>query len=165
MQIFPFRMTPKNLAQVSTNPNLPFWMDIKEGYDRFELSKTPPSWDVCDKKYVFDLNQAGGAALDPQAACPARGSDPLLAALTARESADDAQYRVEVAAIADREAKIAAQKEADADADAAAKERGQAIGGFFGGLFGGGETQAAQPAPTVDPTQVAPTPMPAPAGV
>ena len=72
MQIFPFRMTPQNLALVADNPNLPFWMDIKEGYDRFELSKTPPSWDVCDKKYVFDLKGPDGAALDAGAACPAR---------------------------------------------------------------------------------------------
>ena len=32
-----------------------FWKNIKEGYDRFELTKTPPSWDVCNKKYVFDV--------------------------------------------------------------------------------------------------------------
>src|SRR6201995_578521 len=31
-QIFPFRLTPKNLAAVANNPNMPFWMDIKEGY-------------------------------------------------------------------------------------------------------------------------------------
>ena len=83
MQIFPFRMTPQNLALVADNTNLPFWMDIKEGYDRFELTKTPPRWDVCDKKYVFDLSGPNGAALDPTAACPARGNDVLMASLSA----------------------------------------------------------------------------------
>ncbi len=157
MQIFPFRMTPQNLAMVSTNQNIDFWMDIKEGYDRFEISKTPPSWDVCNKTYVFDLNPVGGAALDPQAACPARGNDPLLAAVTAKKAADDAQYKIEVAAIADRAAKAAAQAQAEAAAQAAAKARGNAIGGFFGGLFGGGGDQ-----PTYDPTLVPPVPFPAP---
>src|ERR1700712_5741863 len=68
MQIFPFRMTPQNLALVANKPNLPVWIDFKEGYDRFELSKTPPHWDVFDKKYVFDLSGPNGAALDPAAA-------------------------------------------------------------------------------------------------
>jgi murein L,D-transpeptidase YafK len=159
MQIFPFRMTPKNLAQVATNPNIDFWMDIKEGYDRFEISRTPPSWDVCEKKYVFDLNPPGGAALDPQAACPARGSDPLLAALNAKESADNAQYKVEVAAINDRDARVAADAQAKADAEAAAKARGSAIGGFFSGLFGG-QPAATPPAPGANP-EIAPIPFPA----
>jgi murein L,D-transpeptidase YafK len=165
MQIFPFRMTPRNLAQVASNPNIDFWMDIKEGYDRFEISKTPPSWDVCEKKYVFDLNPPGGGALDAQAACPARGNDPLLAAVTAKASADNAQYKIEVAAIGDREAKSAAERQAAAEAEAAAKQRGQAIGGFFGGLFGGGEAQASETAPTGSVDVVAPTPLPAPSWV
>ncbi|MBI4923691.1 MAG: murein L,D-transpeptidase [Devosia nanyangense] len=164
MQIFPFRMTPKNLAQNSANPNLPFWQDIKEGYDRFELSKTPPSWDVCEKKYVFDLKSPDGTPLDPVATCPARSGDTLLAAVTAKAAADDAQYRIEVAAIADRDAKAAAKKQAEADAEAAAKARGQAVGGFISGLFGGGSAQASEP-PASDPVKIAPTPFPAPSWV
>ena len=165
MQIFPFRMTPKNLAQVATNPNLPFWMDIKEGYDRFELSKTPPKWDVCDKKYVFDLSSPDGTPLDATAACPARGADPLLAALTAREAADEAQYKTEVAAITARDAQTAAEKQAELDKDAAAKARGQAIGGFFSGLLGGGNAQSSTPSSSTNGSAiVAPVPMPAPHG-
>lgn len=161
MQIFPFRMTPKNLALNSANPNLPFWQDIKQGYDRFELSKTPPSWDVCEKKYVFDLKSPDGTPLDAVAACPAPSGDTLLAAVTAREAADDAQYRIEVAAIADRDAKAAALKQAGVDAEAAAKARGQAVGGFISGLFGGGSAQASEP-PASEPVKIAPTPLPAP---
>jgi len=165
MQIFPFRMTPQNLALVASNTNLPFWMDIKEGYDRFELSKTPPHWDVCDKKYVFDLSGPNGAALDATAACPARGSDVLMASLSAKEAADDAAFKALTAQMADRNAKDAAAAQAAADADAAAKARGEAIGGFIGGLFGGGSAQTAQPAPVAPSTTttvVAPVPMPAP---
>jgi len=160
MQIFPFRMTPQNLALVADNPNLPFWMDIKEGYDRFELSKTPPNWDVCDKKYVFELKGPNGEALDPAAACPARGADVLLASLTAKEAADDAQFKTLTAEIADRNAKAAAAQQTAEQEKAAEKARGQAVGGFLGGLFGGGNAQTAQPAASGS-TVVAPPPMPA----
>ena len=161
MQIYPFRMTPQNLALVADNPNLPFWMDIKEGYDRFELSKTPPSWDVCEKKYVFDLKGPTGEPLDPQAACPARGSDVLLASLSAKEAADDAQFKTLTQQIADRKAKDASAQQAAEAEKAAAKARGEAIGGFLGGIMGGGDAQGSQPA-TGSSTVVAPTPMPAP---
>lgn len=143
LQIFPFRMTPQKMAAYSTNPNIGFWQNIKEGYDRFELSKTPPNWDVCEKKYVFELKNADGSALDAAAACPPRSNDPLLTALQAKQAADNEQYRIEVAAISDREAKAAAAAQADADTQAAAKARGEAVGGFFSGVFGGGQ----QPAP------------------
>ncbi len=162
MQIFPFRMTPQNLALVADNSNLPFWMDIKEGYDRFELSKTPPSWDVCEKKYVFDLKGPDGKPLDAAAACPARSGDVLMASLGAKEAADNAEFKTLTAQMADRNARTAAEQQAQADADAAAKARGQVIGGFIGGLFGGGSAQTSQPAPATTTTVVAPVPMPAP---
>jgi murein L,D-transpeptidase YafK len=158
MQIFPFRMTAKALAQFSTNPNLPFWMNIKEGYDRFEMTRTPPSWDVCEKKYVFDLSP--GTSLDAAGACPARGNDPLYAAIELKRSADDATFKTEVAAIGDRNAREAAAKKAEADAAAAAKARGEAIGGFISGVLGGGAAPAGEPAGGA----VAPTPMPVKTG-
>ena len=164
MQIFPFRMTPKNLALNSANPNMDFWKDIKEGYDRFELSHTPPNWDVCEKKYVFDLKPADGTPLDAAAACPARSSDALWTALTAKQAADDAAYRTEVAAIAARDAKSEAERQAEADAEAAARARGKAIGGFLSGIVGGGDAQTPEPAPST-PVEVAPMPLPAPARV
>ncbi len=158
MQIFPFRMTPKKLAVHAKNPHFEFWMNIKEGYDRFELARTPPSWDVCEKKYVFALSGPGGATLEAAGACPARGSDPLLTALQARQAADTAQLEIEVAAIDARETKAAAAAEAEAAAKAAAKARGEAVGGFLSGLWGGGEAPPAETAPAD-----APAPLPAPA--
>lgn len=166
MQIYPFRMTPQRLAAYSTNPNIDFWQNIKEGYDRFELAKVPPSWDVCEKKYVFDLKREDGTPLDAAAACPPRGNDSLLTALQAKQSADDAAYKIEVAAIGTREAKAAATAQAEADAKAAAKARGEAMGNFVGGLFGGGQpAPAATPAetPAAAPVPAGPAPVPAPA--
>jgi murein L,D-transpeptidase YafK len=166
MQIYPFRMTPQRLAAHSTDPNLEFWKNLKEGYDRFELAKVPPAWDVCEKKYVFDLQGPDGMPLDAVAACPARSGDVLLTALQAKQAADDAAYKIEVAAISEREAKSAADAQAEADAKAAAKARGEAMGTFVGGLFGGEPAPAAQtpaPAPPGD-TTTAPVPLPAPKG-
>jgi murein L,D-transpeptidase YafK len=163
LQIFPFRMTPQKLALYSTNPNIDFWMNIKEGYDRFELAKTPPAWDVCEKKYVFELKREDGMPLDAAAACPARSGDALWTALQAKQAADDAQYKIEVASLTDREAKLAAEAQAEADAKAAAKARGEALGNFVGGLFGGKPAPAAAtPAPS-GPV-AAPVPLPAPKG-
>lgn len=154
LQIYPFRMTPQNLAKVADNPNMDFWQDLKEGYDRFELSKSPPKWDVCEKKYVFDLSAPDGASLNAAGACPARGNDPLMAALTAKQQADAQAFTVELAAVtAKRDAVAAAEQKAAAEA-AAVKARGESVGNWWGGLFGGG----APPAGTVDPTKTAPWP-------
>lgn len=160
LQIYPFRMTPQKLAAYADNPNLPFWKTLKEGYDRFELSKSPPSWDVCEKKYVFDLKAPDGVALDAAGACPARTSDPLLAALTAKQAADEKVYVAEVAALGAKAAAEAAKAQQVAEAEAAAKARGNVIGNWVGGIFGGGA-----PAPTTAATTsgiVVPWPEPRP---
>ena len=61
VQAFPFRMTPANMARYKSDPNIEFWTMLKEGYDRFEVTRTPPKVDVCGKKYVFNkgLNADG----------------------------------------------------------------------------------------------------------
>jgi murein L,D-transpeptidase YafK len=164
LQIFPFRMTPQRLAAYSTSPHLEFWKNIKEGYDRFELARVPANWDVCEKKYVFELKREDGTPLDAVATCPPRTGDPLQTALAARQAADNEQYRIEVAAISGREAKIAADAQAEADAKAAAKARGEAMGNFVGGLFGGGQPAPAQATPTPRGSTGAPVPLPAPKG-
>ena len=61
VQAFPFRMTAANMARYKSDPNIEFWTMLKEGYDRFEITRTPPKVDVCGKKYVFNkgLNADG----------------------------------------------------------------------------------------------------------
>jgi murein L,D-transpeptidase YafK len=153
-------MTPQNLAKVSTDPNMSFWKNIKTGYDQFELTKVPPNWDVCDKKYVFNATPANGQPLDPVAACPALTADAtLMTQLQAKQAADDAAMASETAALSDKQARDAAQVQQTADETAAAKARGEAIngavGGFFGGIFGG--------KPAVTPVVADPNaPVPAP---
>lgn len=160
LEIFPFRMTPDNLARVSANPNMSFWRNIKTGYDQFELTKVPPRWDVCDKKYVFNATSLDGAALDPTAACPALKTDAgLVAAVSAKQAADNIAFQT---ALAQEQANQAAEAKAASDAaasKAAIAARGKAIGGFFGGLFGGGNTASASVAASSAP-EPAPVPMP-----
>jgi murein L,D-transpeptidase YafK len=156
LAIFPFRMTPGNLAKVASNPNLSFWRNIKTGYDAFELTKRPPSWDVCDKKYVFNSVGPDGRPLDAMAPCPALKTDPVLTAeLSKRQAADAATFS---AAVAAGDSRVAAQAAADrkaADEKAAIAARGEAIGGFFSGMFGGKPTATSAPA-------TAPAPLPPP---
>src|SRR6266702_1343790 len=75
LQAYPFKMTPINMAKHRSNPNMPFWKMIKEGYDHFEVTRQEPKVDFCEKKYVFDATKAPTATRDPvfdaSAKCPA----------------------------------------------------------------------------------------------
>ena len=70
MQSLPFRMTAENLAKHRSDPNMPFWRNLKEGADYFEVAKSEPAVGVCGRRYVFNATPAGGARLDATSACP-----------------------------------------------------------------------------------------------
>jgi murein L,D-transpeptidase YafK len=53
-QAYPFRMTPKNLAEHRLDPNIAFWKNLKEGSDTFELTKEEPRVAVADRRYKFN---------------------------------------------------------------------------------------------------------------
>ncbi|WP_200897248.1 L,D-transpeptidase family protein [Devosia chinhatensis] len=150
LQIFPFRMTTANLAQEATNPHFDFWKNIKDGYDYFELTKTPPVWDVCEQRYIF--NPATNAPLDALGACP-----PVVAnaAVTARQQADNAALANQADAIRKAAERQVAEQEA-------VRQRGAAVSGFFSGIgsvFGGTPAQPAIATPVMngDPASM-PTP-------
>jgi len=92
VQAYPFRMTPQNMAKYRDNPNMPFWRMLKEGNDIFEVTKTEPKVDVCDKKYVFDAEPLPGGkplTFNPTGKCPAYQLNPEVAqALQDKERAD-----------------------------------------------------------------------------
>ncbi|MFZ2099377.1 MAG: murein L,D-transpeptidase family protein [Oricola sp.] len=69
VQAFPFRMTPENMARHRDDPNFQFWTMLQEGYDHFELTKTPPKVDVCGRRYVFNQVPEQGS-FSPSQACP-----------------------------------------------------------------------------------------------
>lgn len=71
LQLLPFRMTDANLTANAASPHLAFWRNLKDGTDIFDATKLPPAVDVCERRYVFNRQAAGGALLDPNGACPA----------------------------------------------------------------------------------------------
>ncbi len=71
-QSYPFRMTPKNLAQHRYDPNMPFWQNLKEGSDYFEVMREEPKVGVCGKRYVFGGHDVAQGNCSPEL-------DPLVA--------------------------------------------------------------------------------------
>ncbi len=84
VQAFPFRMTPKNMAENRNDPNFAFWSDLKQGYDIFEVARRQPKVSYCEGRYVFDREFVEGEPADALAACPAASNapDPRIAART-----------------------------------------------------------------------------------
>lgn len=81
VQAFPFRMTPQNMAKYRNDPNFSFWLDLKLGYDIFEVTRRQPKVSYCEGRYVFDREFEGGEPRDPLASCPPalNAADPLVA--------------------------------------------------------------------------------------
>ena len=157
LQIFPFRMNAANLAKHASSPHMSFWKDIKEGYDRFELTKMPPSWDVCNKEYVFDVPRT--AVLEASAACPAEVTKaPMIAGLSEKAAADEAAMATEVASLSAKTAAEKAAADKKAAEEAAIKARGESIGNFVGDIFGAGKD--ADVTKQMYPKLVAPVPAP-----
>lgn len=149
-QIFPFRMTPENLARHQSSPHVEFWNNLKEGYDFFEVANTPPSWDVCDGRYVFRHPSAAGTAASTGGNCPAVVADQaIVSAFMTKQSADAAALQSAVVRLANAEAAAASAEERRVAAQAAQAARGEAlntaVSGFFGTLMSpfGGQSQAA----------------------
>lgn len=69
LQALPFRMTAENMARHRDSTNFPFWQNLKEGYDQFEMTKRPPEINFCEKKYVFNKETSG--KFSPTGQCPA----------------------------------------------------------------------------------------------
>src|SRR5262245_61019149 len=96
VQAYPFRLTPANLAHHRTNPNMPFWLMLKEGNDHFLVSHLAPKVDVCERRYVFDAyptNSSKPVAFDPAGKCPTFFVDPKIARLALeKQRADEVEY-------------------------------------------------------------------------
>jgi murein L,D-transpeptidase YafK len=73
VQVFPFRMTEKNLAARKGDQWSPFWADLKKGYDAFERTHLPPMVSVCEGRYVISEAKPGDVPSAP-AECAATAS-------------------------------------------------------------------------------------------
>lgn len=90
VQVFPFRMTPANMAKYRSDPNFDFWRNLEEGYDVFEVTRREPRVAACGRRYVFDPDPAVAAMLNPTLPCPdlKAAPDPQIAAHDADERAE-----------------------------------------------------------------------------
>lgn len=92
LQALPFRMTAENMARHRNSPNFEFWKNLKEGYDQFEITKRPPEFAVCDKKYVFNKSVTG--RMNPTGQCPALSTPPSMeVALASYNKTYDLNYQ------------------------------------------------------------------------
>ena len=90
-------MTPENLARHADDPNMEFWLTLKDGYDHFEVTRRVPKVEVCDKRYVFNAD-AGDAEFVAAEACPAYTiPDEVLLPLMAKQEADAIAFDVALA--------------------------------------------------------------------
>jgi murein L,D-transpeptidase YafK len=65
MQAMPFRMTAQNLAKHRHDRHMPFWKNLKEGADHFDVTKQEPKVAVCGNRYAFN-RAAGCGDIDPE---------------------------------------------------------------------------------------------------
>lgn len=90
VQALPFRMTPTNLAKHRNNPAMPFWKNLKEGTDAFDVSLREPKVNVCNRRYVFNATPEAGRGFDANLPCPSYVVDPSVAqAVQQKQHADD----------------------------------------------------------------------------
>jgi len=71
VQVFPFRMTERNLKARSGDRWASFWADLKTGHDLFEQNRVPPTVSVCKGRYVYEQGIATATAPLIEERCPA----------------------------------------------------------------------------------------------
>ncbi|MCA0400708.1 MAG: murein L,D-transpeptidase [Proteobacteria bacterium] len=91
MQSFPFRMSAENLAKFRADENMPFWKNLKEGADHFDVTKREVQVSVCNRRYVFNAQGKDGASLEAGASCPPLQRDEALEAQVAQKARADEQ--------------------------------------------------------------------------
>lgn len=62
VHIFPFRMTDAAMDGAAGHGFLPFWKNLKEGYDAFEATRLPPAVYVCGERYAFGADGTSSCA-------------------------------------------------------------------------------------------------------
>lgn len=87
MQALPFRMTAENLAKLRLDQNMPFWKNLKEGADLFEVTKQEPTVSVCRGRYMFGTESATGGEAD----CAVKTDPVVQAEVQTKRSKDDSQ--------------------------------------------------------------------------
>jgi murein L,D-transpeptidase YafK len=94
-QSYPFRMTAENLARFRHDPNMPFWKNLKEGNDHFEVTQREPQVAYCGGRYVYN-STLETKRLDPVGACPTLRMDDTLSTAVAAKQRQDAEKVAEL---------------------------------------------------------------------
>lgn len=147
VQAYPFRMTPDNMARHADNPNMPFWQNLKEGSDHFEVTGQAPEVAVCGHEYVFNAGPADpGRRLVPNAACP-RLETPahIEQAVAARQMRDETKFQIALAEIRSRQQPTQMSEAPIMVAYEGIGEEGSALGYDEGELAEAPEEAAPQP--------------------
>jgi len=150
VQAFPFRMTAENMAKHRDSEHFAYWQMLKEGYDHFEVTRTPPQVEVCDKRYVFDpVPLVDGVPFRATAQCPAfKKPERVEQLVAAKQRRDQQEFQ-----------QIVARIEARQEREERWEERQKALAGLL--TIGGGNEAGASADPAA-PTGPATTPDTAP---
>ncbi len=160
VQAFPFRMTPVNLAKHRNDPNMPFWLMLKEGYDHFDLTGQPPKVDVCDHRYIFNSIPADGRSFNASASCPPMSMpESIRVAVEDKEAKDNAKMLLIADRLDRREGSNGAQVLQVAMATPSSADRAAPLPMSVAGAVSlePVTTASVQPAPALDTTPAAPT--------
>ncbi|MBC2883920.1 murein L,D-transpeptidase [Ochrobactrum sp. CM-21-5] len=169
IQAFPFRMTAANMARYRSDPNYGFWKMLKQGYDAFEVAKVPPKVDVCEKRYVFNVNTPDGQPLSPTGACPPSvGNENMSTAYASYEKTYQSAFSAAQKAPAPSIQGITEAKLVSAWS--AARARGEKVTREPPSLTASSAEKTGAPdirpaTPAVQPTAIAATPQPVPTPV
>lgn len=68
---YPFRMTSQNMFKNRKSRWIKFWRNLKQGYDEFENTRTPPKIKVCERRYHVNPAFADEEyRINPAGPCP-----------------------------------------------------------------------------------------------
>lgn len=160
VQAFPFRMTPVNLAKHRNDPNMPFWLMLKEGYDHFDLTGQPPKVDVCEHRYIFNSIPADGRSFNASASCPPMSMpETIRVAVEDKEAKDNAKMLLIADRLDRREGSNGAQALQVAIATPSSADRAAPLPMSVAGTVSlePATTASVQPAPTPTAPAAAPT--------
>jgi murein L,D-transpeptidase YafK len=72
LHAYPFHMTEANMKRHKDHKWIRFWSRLKEGYDYFETTRTPPAVAVCNRSYLVNVKfNDESARIDADGPCPA----------------------------------------------------------------------------------------------
>ena len=80
-QSFPFRMTAENMARFRNDPNIAFWKNLKQGSDRFDVTKREVQIGYCGNRYAFGTSS--------QPSCAQNDNDDATAQVMEKFRADE----------------------------------------------------------------------------